>query len=218
MAKGKPESENYIDKFRKRFFDDRSNEWRGDKNPPVRWLGIKCKQNPLDAWITQEIISEMRPDFVIETGTHVGGSALLWASILIQVNPKGRVISVNIREAVVEKAKAIPISSIIDFLTGDSISLKIVSRITDTVGNKSCLVILDADHSDKHVFQEIKLYSKFINIGGYLIVQDTWKYKDKGPRLAVRQFLREDNRFVADRTWERFLVTFNPEGFLRRVK
>src|SRR5947208_10138543 len=62
-----------------------------DKN---RWLGVRCQQNPNDAWIHQEIIADVKPDFIIETGTLNGGSAALWATILQQVNPNGRIITI----------------------------------------------------------------------------------------------------------------------------
>ena len=58
-----------------------------------RWLGVRSLQNPLDVWITQEIIHEVKPDFIVEAGTFEGGSAPLWAMILEQVNPDGRVIT-----------------------------------------------------------------------------------------------------------------------------
>ena len=48
----------------------------------LKWLNIKTSQNPDDVWIIQEIISEVRPDFIVETGTAYGGSAAIWAMIL----------------------------------------------------------------------------------------------------------------------------------------
>jgi cephalosporin hydroxylase len=39
-----------------------------------------------------------------------------------------------------------------------------------------------------------------------------------GPLAAVREFLAGDDRFAMDRERERYLLTYNPGGFLRRVK
>ena len=69
------------------------------------------------------------------------------------------------------------------------------------------------------------VWSKYVTVGKYLIVEDTNVNGhpvrddfDPGPMEAVRQFLAENNDFEADRTQERFLVTFNPSGYLKRVR
>jgi cephalosporin hydroxylase len=70
------------------------------KDPAIMYgstfLGLVLMQNPADMWIMQEIITEIRPDFIIETGTFAGGAALYYATILNQVNNKGKVITVDI--------------------------------------------------------------------------------------------------------------------------
>src|SRR3990167_3604563 len=85
----------YVSLFKQRFMADRAAEWSGSLLPCVRCLGVKCKQNPLDAWVIQELISQVAPDLVIETGSHRGGSAILWATVLGQVSPGGRGISID---------------------------------------------------------------------------------------------------------------------------
>jgi hypothetical protein len=71
-----------IDGFHKLFYD--SQVWM-----TTQWLGVPTAQNPNDAWIHQEIIARVKPDFIVEAGTWNGGSAGLWAMILQQVNPAG---------------------------------------------------------------------------------------------------------------------------------
>ena len=61
-----------------------------------QWLGIEVHQTAPDLLVTQEIITELKPDFIVETGTKYGGSALFYASILDHVNPSGRVITVDL--------------------------------------------------------------------------------------------------------------------------
>ncbi|MBW1823862.1 MAG: leucine-rich repeat domain-containing protein [Deltaproteobacteria bacterium] len=55
-----------------------------------KWYGISTVQNPLDVWITQEIMFETKPDVVVECGTYHGGSAILWATILKNIVPDAR--------------------------------------------------------------------------------------------------------------------------------
>src|SRR4051794_41974996 len=47
----------------------------------VKWLGRQMWQDPLDAWIIQETITEIRPALLLETGTNRGGSALFYANL-----------------------------------------------------------------------------------------------------------------------------------------
>ncbi len=193
--------------------------------PKSRWLGIPTEQNPNDVWITQEIIFETKPDFVIETGTYKGGSAGLWAMILAQVNPAGRVITIDIKD-MVDKAGLPPIArERVDFLIGSSTAPEILAEVRRRVAGRSALVILDSDHSMTHVLAELEAYAPLVKPGGYLVVQDTnvnghpaFPNFGPGPMEAVDRFLAKNPAFVSDRSRERLLLTFNPKGFLRRLK
>src|SRR5262245_34804999 len=90
---GRPSQQEVVDRLHELFYD--SEIWMS-----TRWLGIPTAQNPNDVWIHQEVIFQVKPDFIVETGTWHGGSAALWATILQQVNPDGRVISLDINDNV----------------------------------------------------------------------------------------------------------------------
>jgi cephalosporin hydroxylase len=84
-------------------------------------------------------------------------------------------------------------------------------------------VILDSDHSAAHVRAELEAYADVVTPGGYLIVEDTnvnghpaAPEFGPGPTEAVRDWLKTAPPFDADASCERFLVTLNPGGFLRR--
>lgn len=189
------------------------------------WLGIPTRQNPNDVWITQEIISETKPDVVVETGTFHGGSAVLWAMVLGQVKPAGRVISIDI-EDMVDEATLPPVArEKVTFLVGSSTAPEIVAEVRRRVGGKRVLVVLDSDHSMKHVLAELDAYAPLVQVGDYLIVQDTnlnghpvHPGSGPGPMEAVDQFLQRDSRFESDRSRERLLFTMHPKGYLRRVR
>lgn len=193
--------------------------------PANTWLGIRAKQNPNDTWITQEIISEVKPDFLIEAGTAAGGSAVYWATVLEQVNPQGRVITVDVKD-MIEEARQVPIfQRRVDFLLGDSTSPEILAEVKRRVAGGSAMVILDSDHSKDHVLKELNLYSPLVSVGSYLIVQDTNLNGHPvavdfgpGPMEALEEFLATNDQFEIDTTRERLLLTFHPRGYLRRVK
>ena len=86
------------------------------------------------------------------------------------------------------------------------------------------MVVLDSDHSAKHVLEELRIYDKYVIPGSFLIVEDgnmngnpILPYSGPGPGEALGQFLKENSDFEADKSKEKFLMTFNPNGYLRRV-
>jgi cephalosporin hydroxylase len=201
------------------FYEDAS-AW-----PSNRWLGVPTQQNPNDVWIHQEIICEVKPDFIVEAGTASGGSAALWAMVLKQVNPEGRVITIDIHDQA-EAARRLPIvQQTVDFLVGSSTDPAIVAEVKRRVQGKRVLVILDSNHTKDHVLNELKAYAPLLELGSYMIVQDTDinghpVYEDygPGPMEAVEEFLATNHDFVVDRSRERLLLTFHPKGYLKRVK
>jgi len=207
-----------VERFHKIFYD--SKIWMGTK-----WLGIPTAQNPNDVWIHQEIIAEVKPDYIIETGTWHGGSAALWATILQQVNPDGRVITVDINDNV-GAAKSLPVvKERVEFLRGSSVDPKIVAELAKRVQGKKVLVILDSDHRKDHVLAELKAYAPLVSSGSYLIVQDTnanghpvLASFGPGPMEAVEEFLAGNDRFRPDPEAERLMFTMHPNGYLKRVK
>jgi cephalosporin hydroxylase len=187
-----------------------------------RWLGVETLQNPMDAWVTQEIIQEVKPDFIVEAGTYKGGSALLWAMVLEEVNPQGRVITIDIEDKVT-LAKVQPIwSERIDFLVGSSTDPAIAAEVERRVAGGRVLVILDSLHTRDHVQAELELYSPLVNAGSYIIVQDTGIWKPAPLKSwaseGVRRFLEANDSFVVDSKRERFVITNNPRGYLKRVR
>jgi cephalosporin hydroxylase len=200
--------------------------WWAEKRTTIfqnRFLGVSTLQNPFDAWVTQEIITEVRPDLIVECGTFCGGSALMWSMLLEQINPAGRVVSVDVED----RSHELPPFALlqrIDFLVGSSIDPAIVADVERRAAGKRTLVILDSNHAKDHVRGELDAYSPLVSRGSYLIVQDGAvnghpidPEHGPGPFEAVGEFLKSHDEFELDLTRERMLMTFNPGGFLRRV-
>ena len=210
--------QNMIDNFHRVYYE--SLVW--DSN---RWLGVRCQQNPNDAWIHQEIISDVKPDFIIETGTLNGGSAALWATILQQVNPKGRIITIDIKDDASEAKKLPIVKQYVDFIVGSSTDSAIVAKVKKRVEGRKVLVILDSNHTKDHVLAEMKAYSPLVSVGSYLIVQDTninghpvLPNFGPGPMEAVQEFLTSNEQFKSDVNAERLMLTLHPKGYLKRLR
>lgn len=200
--------------FHKLYYNSRPKIWNN-----TYWLGVEVGKCPFDLWSYQEIINEIKPDLIIESGTGLGGSTLFFASCCDLVN-NGKVISVDL-----DDPSDKPKHERITYLQGSSVSKEIVTKIQESlVGKKKVLVVLDSDHTKQHVLQELNIYNKFVTVGSYIIVEDsnvgghpvkTGHYP--GPMEAVKEFIKNNHDFIIDKSREKFLLTFNPNGYLKKI-
>jgi cephalosporin hydroxylase len=201
-----------------RFQDLYYQRWRhGADTINLSWHGYMTLKCPLDLWIYQELIVRTRPDFIIETGTYYGGSALYLAAVFDRLG-HGEVISIDLAPQ-----DALPQHPRVTYLRGSSTDPTIVEHVRSLVGARPAMVVLDSDHSQRHVYDEIMTYKEFVHPGSYLVVEDTninghptQPDFGPGPMEAVQQFLQSNDEFEIDRRCERFLMTLNPGGYLKR--
>lgn len=202
-----------VDAFHRLFYDSPST-WR-----TLKWMGVVTWKNPLDLWIYQEILHELRPATVVECGTAFGGSALFMAHVLDAVG-KGRIVTVD-----VEERPGRPAHPRIRYLKGSSVDPGVVENVrslTDPDG--PTMVVLDSDHGKGHVLAEMRAYAGLVDVGSYMIVEDGNLHGNPvcpnsvpGPAEAIEEFLSGRSDFRPDDSRERLLFTFNPSGYLRRV-
>ena len=183
------------------------------------WLGAQALKNPLDLWIYQEIMVETRPELIVETGTYRGGSAFYLASICDLLGA-GEVLSVDVEPL----RDDYPAHPRITYLGGrSSTDPEVVAEVRARAAGKRTLVVLDSDHSQAHVEAELAAYAEIVPVGCYLIVEDSnigQIRKDllPGPLEAIESFVARTDEFEIDRAREKFLITQNPSGYLRRVR
>ncbi|HEX6183915.1 MAG TPA: CmcI family methyltransferase [Pyrinomonadaceae bacterium] len=183
------------------------------------FLGVPVAKCPLDLWVYQEILNEVRPDLIVETGTAHGGSALYMAA-LCETLGRGRVVSVD-----VVARENLPRHPRVSYVVGSSVEPEIFGRVKAHVRTgETVLVVLDSAHTREHVLEELRLYGELVTPGSYLIVEDTnihgrpvLRSHGPGPAEAVAEFLARDPRFDVDESREKFYLTFNPGGYLKRL-
>jgi cephalosporin hydroxylase len=185
----------------------------------VKWLGHPIWQNILDLWIIQETIAEVKPELLIECGTNRGGSSLFYAN-LFDLMGKGFVVTID-----VEKLHNLSHPRV-TYLLGSSTSPAIVETVRNRVANCQgpVLVILDSEHSQKHVAGELEAYSPLVTPGSYCLVQDgvidtfrDFRAGRPGPLPAILAFLKSSNDFEVDEERStRFFISHHPHGWLRR--
>ena len=205
-----------VREFHELYYKSNSRTWGN-----TFWFGQPAAKCPLDLWIYQEIIFQLRPDLIVETGTNKGGSALFMAN-MCDLLDHGEVVTVDI-VPVPDDIK--PEHRRITYLTGSSTSPEILNQVQERRKKAdSCLVILDSDHSKSHVLNELRLYSSLVSKGSYLIVEDTnlnghpvLKHFGPGPWKAVEEFLAGNSDFLPDESMEKFYMTQNPKGFLKKI-
>lgn len=204
------------------------------------WLGRPIIQYPQDMIALQEIIWDVKPDMIIETGIAHGGSLIFSASMLTLLEACGEIengqvlgIDIDIREHNKKAIEAHPMSKKITMFQGSSIDDEIIARVQEFAKQgKKVMVILDSNHTHAHVLAELRAYANLTSVGSYCCVFDTiiedmpkgsfpdrpW---DKGdnPKTAVWEYLKECDDFVIDKDIEnKILITVAPDGYLQRVK
>jgi cephalosporin hydroxylase len=205
-----------VDRFHRIYYSASEKTWERNTS----WLGTRIQKLPADLIVYQELLVETRPDVLLEAGTLEGGSALFFASIFDLLG-HGRVITVDIAPRPNR-----PVHPRITYLVGSSTAPEIVQQVSTLLKpSEKVMVVLDSDHSAPHVLRELDIYSRMVTPGQYLVVEDTninghpvaagW---GPGPAEATAAFLAGNHSFTVDRTREKFFVTFNPGGWLKRVQ
>jgi cephalosporin hydroxylase len=184
-----------------------------------RWLGVPVLKNPLDLFVYQEIVAETRPELIVETGTHSGGSALYLASLCDLVGC-GEVVTVDVNPV----KPSYPEHPRLTFLGGrSSTDPDLVAEVRARGAGKRAMVVLDSDHAREHVAAELEAYAPLVGDGCYLVVEDSnvgvlvRHDLPPGPLEAIPPFLARHPEFTVDGSRERFMLTFNPRGYLRRT-
>ena len=203
------------------------------------WLGRPIIQLPEDILRIQEVISEIQPDVIVETGVAHGGSLIFYASLCTALG-KGRVIGVDVeirpenRESIVRHR----MGSLISLIEGSSTDPSIVEAVKELIGpGETTLVVLDSNHLKQHVLAELEAYSPLVSPGSYIVACDgimqqvcgaprtaaDWNWNN--PISAVNEFITKYPHFeCVEPVWPfnegkvTNRVTYWPKAFLRRQK
>jgi cephalosporin hydroxylase len=199
------------------------------------WLGVPVIQMPPDIVVLQEVVWEMRPQLVIETGIARGGSLILSASILELIG-EGTVlgIDIDIRPHNREAIESHPLARRIRMIEGSSVDESVVSQARAAASEvERVMVILDSSHTHEHVLAELSAYAPLVTVGQFLVVADTFvediapqdhrPHRPWGPgnnpATALAAWLEETDDFERDAFVNaKLLLTASPGGYLRRVR
>lgn len=203
------------------------------------WLGRPIIQLPEDLLRIQEVIWDLKPDVIIETGVAHGGSLIFYAG-LCRIIGSGRVIGVDIeirphnRKAITEHSLA----PCITLIEGSSTAPEVVDQVRSLVTpNDRVLVLLDSNHTKAHVLAELEAYHDLVTAGSYIVATDgvmrqvadrprgqpDWSWNN--PAAAATDFVARHPEFVLQpppRTFNESPLSENvthwPDAWLRRVR
>ena len=189
----------------------------------MHYRGVRTLKVPSDMWSYQEILHERGIEWVVETGTRHGGSALYFADVLSGNGAAGRVISIDIDR----DSRMIESHPRIDFIIGDSSAESTVETVRRMLpqGRGPLFLILDSEHTREHVLRELHAFLPLLQSGDYLVVEDTCVNGHPvrpsfgpGPYEALHEFMAQHGeKFARDEMRERkFGFTAAPGGYLIR--
>jgi cephalosporin hydroxylase len=205
-----------------------------------QWLGRPIIQYPQDILAMQELIWNVKPDLIIETGIAHGGSLIFFASML-ELNAAcggpqhAEVVGVDIdiRSHNREAIEAHPMFKRISMIQGSSIAPDVIAAVrTKAAGKQRVLISLDSNHTAEHVAAELDAYAPLTSIGSYCVVFDTLvedlpaeMFADRSwapgnsPKTAVLEFLKGHPEFEIDKQVDhKLLISVAPDGYLKRVR
>ena len=203
------------------------------------WMGRPVIQLPDDMIRLQELIWELKPDVLVETGVAHGGSLIFYAS-LFEAMGKGRVVGIDIEIRPHNRAaiEAHPMKKRIELVEGSSTAPEIVEQVKALIKpGETVLVVLDSNHTKAHVLDELRAYGPMVTEGSYIVATDGVMEQVKGaprsaddwhwnnPRHAVHAFLGETEDFELATPVPAFnegvaanQVTYWPDAYLKRVR
>jgi cephalosporin hydroxylase len=184
------------------------------------WMGRPVTSAPTDLFAYQQLITEVKPDWVIETGTGSGGRTLFLASVCDLIG-HGEVVSVD-----QQLGADLPDHPRIHYVEGTPADPSTVARVEDLVGPEPHGLVLIGTCAHRNVTSsEFDAYERFVRTGSYVVVTDTavngnpiWAGFGPGPFEAVKLILGKHGDFGMDNVPERWSLTYNPGGFLKRFR
>ncbi|HPI54263.1 MAG TPA: cephalosporin hydroxylase family protein [Chitinophagaceae bacterium] len=200
------------------------------------WMGRPIIAYPQDMIAMQELIWEIKPDLIIETGVAHGGSIIYYASLLELIGGDGLVVGIDIeiRKHNRELIEAHPMFKRIQLIEGSSVDANVVNEVAKLASTKKkVMVCLDSNHTHDHVLEELKNYAPLVSVDSYCVVFDTvvedmpadydWGVRTWGrgnnPKTAVMEYLKTNDQFEINKSIDyKLLISVAPDGYLKKIK
>jgi cephalosporin hydroxylase len=212
--------------------------WNAKYPYTFSWMGRPIIQLPEDVLRVQEVIFQIKPDVILETGVAHGGSLIFYASLFEAMRCEGRVIGIDIeiRPHNRREIEAHPLFDRITLIEGSSLAFETVQQAASLIKTgEKVLIILDSNHLRDHVRAELEAYCGLVSPGSYIVATDgvmrevadvprgTPSWIDDNPTTAALEFAAEHPEFELTKppfffneSTLDFQITHWPGAWLRR--
>lgn len=189
-----------------------------------KYRDLKMKKNPFDLVIYEEIIWEIKPNVIVEIGSAFGGFTLwLLDRMRIARIKDPRVITIDLTEIGNSNLKASKEERVTS-LVGDCNSDEVIKKVKEQISKKDKVMIIeDSSHTYENTLSVLDNYKEFVSKGSYFVIEDgICDVLDlpisPGPMKAVESWIKKNPQYEIDRERERYIMTYNPKGYLKRIK
>lgn len=211
------------------------------------FAGVFIQKLPTDMWCYQQVIHDLRPQYIVDLGSSQGGSAVWFASMMKLFEIPGKVITVDLaleqaywlsKRRAEEAAKRLKVEDKIDwnYVSGGSKNEMVREKVQRLCADAPCMIISDSDHDYEHTYYELEWYANHVGVGQYLVVEDTNIYGwngwlnindpnqdglKKGPMEAANDFELAHMADFARTDWcsKHYGLSHTPNGwFFRQAK
>ena len=180
-------------------------------------------KNPFDLIVYEEMLWELKPTVIIEIGNAFGGFSLWLYDRMKLIGIDGKFITIDLASSAdisLSRFKSDRFISIV----GDCNNPMTVDIVKSYIGQgDTVLIIEDSAHTFDNTFKALENYKDIVTVGSYFIIEDgICDLLDlgikPGPMSAVERWISGNPNYKIDRDRERYIITYNPKGYLKRIK
>lgn len=206
------------------------------------WFGVSVQQDPTDAFQLASMLWREQPDLLIEIGTNTGGGAIFYASVMREYNADALVLTIDPKDPAHDWAAGVQgcpackdvrctkvwHSKNVQFIHGYSSEPKVLAQVEQIVPHfKKVMVMHDGSHFYLDVLKDLQNYDKYVQVGSYMVVQDTKMtrmyskvFNNQYPLGSVETFMSTQGkgRYVIDKQYEFLLYSQHHNGWLRKLR
>lgn len=190
----------------------------------MKYRGLNMIKNPFDLVVYEELFWEIKPTVVIEIGNRHGGFSLWLRDRMKLVGIEGKIITIDIEPLADGNFSQYKSDKFIS-IVGDCNSEKTISEVKKHINRDDIVMIIeDSSHTFDNTFKALENYKDIVTVGSYLIIEDGIcdiidLGVNPGPMKAVEKWIKTNNEnFEIDREKERYIMTYNPKGYIKRLK
>lgn len=185
--------------------------------------GLIMIKNPFDLVVYEEIIWELKPTVIIEIGNMNGGFSLWLSDHMRMTGIDGKIITIDLSSGGDTNLHDFKSDKFISII-GNCNDIEVINKVKSHISKEDVvLVIEDSAHTLENTLSVLENYKNIVTVGSYLIIEDgicdLLELGIKpGPMKAVEMWIDNNLNFEIDRSRERYIMTYNPKGYLKRIK